>query len=192
MRFLSSRHHSISSSSLHHCLLRAGPGAPGVVFRGPEDPAGAAEDRARGPDGLRLRGRCVPGVHDVVRSAGKPCSIFRQKMMKNHELSSKVYERLAVRLSSPPFPGAPRAENFKDSDYVQSNEHHCTKCHAGKSRCDDTQYMWASAAQGRAGRGRVRRHGCNFTGCCSCRNCASFLAFPPLALPRFVSRKVLG
>ena len=33
---------------------------------------------------------------------------------------------------------------FKDNDYVQPNEHHCTQCHAGKSRCEtkDT-YMWA-------------------------------------------------
>jgi hypothetical protein len=33
---------------------------------------------------------------------------------------------------------------FKDNDYVQPNEHHCTVCHAGKSRCEtkDT-YMWA-------------------------------------------------
>jgi hypothetical protein len=35
-------------------------------------------------------------------------------------------------------------QKFKDNDYVQPNEHHCTQCHAGKSRCEtkDT-YMWA-------------------------------------------------
>jgi hypothetical protein len=35
-------------------------------------------------------------------------------------------------------------QGFKDNNFVQPNEHHCTKCHAGKSRCEtkDT-YMWA-------------------------------------------------
>ena len=37
------------------------------------------------------------------------------------------------------------SENFKDADYVTSNEGHCPKCHAGKSRCKDAAgtYMWA-------------------------------------------------